>query len=638
MSKNNTIDAEEFNIENLFSDFYVVPDYQREYVWGADEDNSEASTEDDYELDDDPVFRLVDDAYRSWKVNSKAEYFIGTTIVCPADDDDEGITKYEIIDGQQRLTTITLLLLAIRDLLSENDIEVPSSLEKLLHDSDTNHDTGQDVHSLKLSLQYEDAGQILEKLHRHDENAGDELITDSERNIFNAYNKSKSYLGNIFADNMNSLLPFYGYISGRVIIVRINTKSRAKALEIFETINQRGVGLTPMDLLKNLMFVEASSDEFKSIKKLWKELLETINSVSDADRDNPIRFLRYFYNSDYATEKEGIAREKDIYARFKGQTVRKDYSGTPIKFVKKLISAAKVYKNLRSGNAPDGSENIHLDHLIQFVRGTFKQHYPLLLAARNLPSDLYITFSDLVEKSIIVSYVAGVEPNVQERRLFDLTRAARKINDKESLESFGEEVYSTILDQCVSDFTKNMAFLHEGSLGAKYRVRYLLQRIAEYVQTESKGGDSEHFKGLRLKVKNVEHILPQDGKKKAYLEFEEKKKLSEEEIETVKSEYVTMFGNLTLLSEENNKSAGGVSYKKKNHIYSDDEWVISKSMVSIPPSLNGKAKKFHRKYLQTFSDWNAEAMEERQQMLNTLAHMVWGLPTPKNIPSWNSED
>lgn len=639
MSKLETISAKDKNLSQLFKEFYFVPDYQREYVWGAEPSDESISETDDFEFEEDPVYRLIDDVYRAWKSQRTVEYFIGAIIVTRITDK-INYDKFELIDGQQRMTTLTVILLAMRDLISKYG-NVPDGLKTLIHGSKTDEETGLDVYSLRLELQYEDAGGILHKLHSRndDEEPIDtiEATSSSSQNILNAYNKSKHYLGTVFKDDAEALQRFFAFVSHKLKVVQIETPGREKALEIFETINQRGVGLTPMDLLKNLMFVNANYDEFSEIKLLWKKLIATIEVASKADRDNPMRFLRYFFNADYVMLKDGIAREKDIYSKFKTYKHQMGYQDDPKSFVITLTAAATAYKNLRWGKAPSGSNCLPLFNLAELGKGTFKQHYPLLLSARGLDEELYEKFAGIVERAVTVSFIAGAEPNAQERALFELTILARGIEDAEDLAKFEEETEAKMITPYVSGFVRSMKFMSERSLGPKYRTRYVLGRIAGYIQTQSKVSDQESLEQLRLKTKNVEHILPQDGERAAYEEFSNAN-LSDADIKELKTEHVEKLGNLTVLSEESNKSAGGRPFSQKKSFYEVDEWLISKFMVSEPLSQQGRSQRFYSKNLMPFNDWNLNKMEQRQEMLTNLALQIWKLPPQTKYPAWNEND
>src|SRR5690349_5422328 len=136
-----TIESADFNIGKLFGDFYTVPTFQREYVWGGDQ-----------------VQQLLDDVLAEYAGDGgeQSEYFIGSIVVCTGSD---GV--YELIDGQQRMTTAYTLLCAIRDRLKE--INQSASVDALrgMIASTSSDAYGIDVYRYRLTLQYEDSQNIL---------------------------------------------------------------------------------------------------------------------------------------------------------------------------------------------------------------------------------------------------------------------------------------------------------------------------------------------------------------------------------------------------------------------------------------------------------------------------------------------
>jgi len=630
---NKPIDSEVFSVSGLFNSFYDVPDYQREYVWGETEDSDDAS----FSFSEDPVYRLLDDVYNAsplyGKYEEKDEYFLGAIIVCESPDDEDGIVRWHLIDGQQRVTTLFIILLALRDLFNVYDEEKgpPDSLRSLIFEAKAN-DSGQDVKRLKLALQYEDAECVLENIY-NGEVDNISLNAGSSRRIFNSYKKAKHYL-KLHCDNYQKLQQYFGFLQGKVKLVRIETPSVHRALEIFETINERGVGLSPLDLLKNLMFINSSKQDFDKLKADWKKLTELI-AISEPTK--PMRFLRYFYNADYSNKKDGIVREKDIYKNFKRNSSRIGYENNPTQFVQKLIIAAEAYNNMRSGKNPSGKNVESLQNLIHLGRSTFRQHYSLLLSARHLKS-LYGEFADIVERLVAVSYFAGVQPNVQERNFADLTIEARKIKNAEGLQKFKSLAEEKMIAPILDDFAyKFMHISTENLVG--YRLKYLLGRLSQFIEQEMYGiegrGDLREF---LPRTNNIEHILPKDGKKAAYAEFLSLKKhdISAENIEELQEEYVPMLGNLTLLLEDTNKSAGGNKYSKKSiENYLGDKWAISKFMREKPKNTKkGKAVRAFNKHLTLFPKWDAVAVEKRQAMYTKIAHKMWDLPEPKIKLNW----
>ena len=140
------IESKDLSIEDLFKDFYTVPDFQREFVWEREQ-----------------VEKLLQDVQDEFfdeegQLIKGPEYFLGSIVVCRADDG-----TLSLIDGQQRMTSIYLILCAVRDLLIEAEDSPSAALESQIAASSIN-DVGDEVFRHRLVLQYEDSKGILKKV------------------------------------------------------------------------------------------------------------------------------------------------------------------------------------------------------------------------------------------------------------------------------------------------------------------------------------------------------------------------------------------------------------------------------------------------------------------------------------------
>ncbi len=166
------IQSADISVEKLFQSFYAVPDYQREYVWG---------TEEVEQLLNDILSEISGESPESFP-----EYFIGSIVVCPGKD---GL--YDLIDGQQRLTTLYIMLCSIRDRLKELQCGELNTLNLQIASASADI-YGNETQRYRLDLQYEDSGNALtciakgEPLHN--------TPTQSIKNIGNAYKVVTKFL------------------------------------------------------------------------------------------------------------------------------------------------------------------------------------------------------------------------------------------------------------------------------------------------------------------------------------------------------------------------------------------------------------------------------------------------------------
>ena len=259
-----SIISQDLSLAEVFQSFYRVPDYQREYVWGEADAKGERG---------DAVEQFLKDIFSEFEEATNAdapEYFIGTIVVCLGAD---GV--FDLIDGQQRTTTSFLVLCALRDALTQIETEIPTTLKSQIADGSTDWE-GKTVQRMRLDLQYEDASGVLEDYGTAKGYKARREGTRSIQNLANAYSAIREFLSDAFKDDPKDIRRFYGYFTNKVKLIRIQTPSVSRALKIFETINDRGVGLDAMDLLKNLLFMNAKPNEFSKLKELWRELTQTI--------------------------------------------------------------------------------------------------------------------------------------------------------------------------------------------------------------------------------------------------------------------------------------------------------------------------------------------------------------------------
>ncbi|WP_199767875.1 DUF262 domain-containing protein [Chryseobacterium sp. Leaf394] len=313
------IDAQVKSISKLKDYFFIVPDYQREYVWKPEDQVEQFLIDIDNEYDED--------------VTKQKGYFIGSIIIVANKE------KFDVIDGQQRLTTIILTLCAFRDLLQGVDLDRKQeqylkNIEELLSDFDMDSDETQ----MRLELQYEESKGYLESLISKTDFT--DLKSPSIIKMEQAYYKIKNHLETYLNDSVESITNYAKYFLTKIELVLIESENLSSALKIFETINQRGAGLNAMDLVKNLLFSKAKPADFNHIKDIWKEIVHNLQKCKE---DNtPLRFLRYFLMSRYY---DGILREDDIYKWFLSEKGKNDtkYETQPLIFAKELKKMSKRY-------------------------------------------------------------------------------------------------------------------------------------------------------------------------------------------------------------------------------------------------------------------------------------------------------
>lgn len=588
------IESNDLNLEDLFKDFYCVPDFQREYVWKTEH-----------------VEKLLQDVHDEFydennRLTPDREYFVGSIVACK---DQAGV--YQLIDGQQRMTTIFLVVCAIRDQLAELGEEAPESLRKIIRDVAADPKSGDDVSKYRLVLQYEDSHNILERIADPGESLPDEEnATASMRNIMAAYQSIRQFLRGSFPNNGQDLKRFRVAFLQRVKLIRILTPNLAHALKVFETINDRGVGLNAMDLLKNLLFMQAKSEQYQRLKNQWKKLVD----VLDKAKEKPLRFLRYYVMSQYTIDVHDGLREDQIYDWFVRHAAEVSIDRDPLSVVARLVECARAYRNFLNGKSPQGDDIPHLVNIGKLAGGAVRQHLILALAGRHLPTDL---FSELIRnvENLFFCYLITREPTKYfERNFAAWAPHVRQVQDEQNLRAFIESYIHKDMAKRVRDVEYAMQELAQDRI-QKYRLRYILAKLTQHVEKAAWGNQVDDTLDRCLsRTVEIEHILPQKpdaGVREAFDKPDEY------------FEYVGRLGNLTLLEKTINDSVGNGPFKDKSPGYAASGFLLTESIAQMPQVGRNTALNRAVANLKTFDTWTSEDIIERQKMLAVLAKHVW---------------
>ena len=606
MSEKNNIQIQfdYLDLEKCFKNFYVVPDYQREYVW-----------------EERQVNQLLSDVFDEFDNNHNKEYFIGTTVVFK---DNNG--SYELIDGQQRTTTLFLIICALKSVYSDWGLDT-DTLDRMIKDKTVNA-LGDSIDKYKSELQYKDSSSILNVISSLSDRPLN--LKGSAERLFNAYENIIAFLTQNFrADKPDQLKKFFVYLYRKLKFIQIETPEINDALKIFETINERGIGLNPMDLLKNLIFRQVERNEFTKLNTKWQQLV----SILDKNNEKPLRFLRYFIMANYnvnSPKGDEILREDEIYKWITKpeNTIQCNYEKEPFDFVELLIENAEIYVKYFKGDDQNG-QNIFLNNIRKLGGGSFRQHLILLLAGRKLPKPLFDHLAKQIETLIFFYFITREPTKEFERNFSKWAKDLINIKTEGELDQFIKEKIEPEVDEKKNSYKNSFLDLNQNSV-QQYRMRYILAKIAQYIDQQRLGSyipqtlDNYITTGIE-----VEHILP----------FTPENGLREkigEEYDEVKIK----LGNLTLLEKSINASIGNNDfYNHKVGEYSKSSIYLTKSISILENVGTNTAITRINQRLKSFTDWNSSTIKERQELLFDLSNSIWEvdyLSEPKVKPVANN--
>lgn len=586
-SKYNFVDL---TVENCFSKYYIIPDYQREYVWESDKQ----------------VIQLLTDVYEAYCADNKKEYFIGTTVVYNNNGNNE------LIDGQQRTTTLFLILCAFKNLYTACGLD-KKGLEQCISNS-TYDDEGNEVYKYHLELQYDESSQILERIDKETISLDETVETNSSERLVKAYYAIKQFIQENTDNNTDELKRLFIYFFRKLKFIQISTPDINDALKIFETINDRGIGLSPMDLLKNLIFRQIGRDNFYKIKAKWKILVDTL----EQNKEKTLRFLRYFIMSNYPSVENGVrkdenvVREDEIYTWFVQHADLCGYEKEPIKFVDLLLENANCYVNFAKGKDVKGNYNVNLCNIINLGGQAFKQHIITLLSVRNFQQEMFDYLCKNIETYLFYFLFTKEQAKIFEKQFAKWNLILKDVRTMDQLKNFVTVSIKPEIEGKQDEYKSRFLLFSQGDLQT-YRIRYMLAKITQYVDLCRKGiYTSESISPYLSRGVEIEHILPQTPfSEEMYNQFENYDRAKK------------MFGNLTLIEKSMNGVVKNKPYEEKVVDYGKSPYYLTSSLFQLDKvGINSAINKIST-FLQPFDKWNMEAINRRQQLLYELSLEIW---------------
>ena len=250
------ITATEQSIGNVFSDTYLfeIPLYQRPYAWTTEH-----------------VEELLDDLIDAMRRDIHAPYFLGSVVLIKNDDDAES----EVVDGQQRLTTLTMLLCVLRDISGDGD------LDAFIRQAGNKHLGTED--RFRLSARQRDRIFFEDKIQRKGSlesflSLDSAQFSDSQRNMFENVNCIREELVKLSEGDRDSLATF---VAQKCFLVVVSASDGTAARRIFSVMNNRGLDLSPTDILKAEILDAISDSQAQDVYATkWEEIEERLGRDS----------------------------------------------------------------------------------------------------------------------------------------------------------------------------------------------------------------------------------------------------------------------------------------------------------------------------------------------------------------------
>jgi hypothetical protein len=525
------------------------------------------------------------------------------------------------------MTTIIIALCAMRDILSSKDMEIEGDdnsretkgeLLKIVKDILYKYSIEQGRKSPRLVLQYEESKNYLSNLIEEKPNTDGSTL--SIERMQDAYQTILEFLQKYASTEKLTLLEFVRYFLVNVEMVIIEPDDLGSALKIFETINERGVGLNAMDLLKNLLFSNTGEADFKKIKDIWKKIVGNLETCKESEK--PLRFLRYFL---IARHHNGTIREDEIYPWISSAEGKKllKYQSHPVEFAKEILDVSVKYcAFIRATESwAEDADYPSITGIGYLSKKSARQHIiPLLALGDHFAKEEVNLLARNIEALAFYYATLNIQTKNYESTFAKWAMNIRGLKTNEALIQFiTEEIGVELLRQKAS-FNDKFANKSFGDIQPQYRIKYILGRLDNFIRTACffPLADVSFYQEQQL-----EHILPQTGENIPEENYPETNDYSIA---------VSRVGNLTLLEQPingslnntNDLSTGDWFIAKKN-AYKKSHMLLTSTIPENTIGTNTAYNRFVAANLVHFDVWDRDKINERQQMLKKLMLKTWTL-------------
>lgn len=563
--------ASNFNTKNdtfrkLFGNglTYRVPPFQRDYSWETDE------WED-----------LWQDILGTLRENGEPSHYMGYLVLQSSDD-----RRFEIIDGQQRLTTLSILVLAglrkLQELVvsGQNAEQTQLRLDGLRQAYIGFLDPVTLVSKSKLTLNRNDDRYFQNYLVTLSDKPPARRIKASEHRLRKAYEWFSERVGDYVRTSADPGLAVAQLIDGmsdKLLFTVITVTDELNAYKVFETLNARGVRLSATDLLKNYMFsvlarADEHANELKNLEERWESIVGRLNEEAFPD------FLRVHWIS-----RRSLVRQSELFKTIKTRVTGRQEAFALLNALDEDLDNYLALTSPENSNwSPQARSNVQLLKMF-----SVRQPFALLMAARRKLSEP--NFDELLRAIVVISFRYNVIGKLQTSDQESAYSAAALSISNGTLTSLGP-VLEALRGVYPSDDAFKASFSQRDIVTTQSRNRRVVKYILARLEAQMGGGELEYLNDSL----SVEHILPQNPAT-IWTGF----------TDSDAEGSIDRLGNLTLLPAGQNKDLGAKSFAEKRQAYAASPFLVT------------------RKVAEENEDWTPDRMQARQNAMAKMATGIW---------------
>lgn len=530
------IKCEKKVIREIFNMWYCIPDYQRAYVWDTDQ-----------------VRDLLDDTISAYRENKEAQYFLGSMVLKINEKSENNVsyTEYELLDGQQRITTVFLILACMRDMLTDYPqyqnslagfvyqaedaiLQQPERMRIIFNiRSDVRDFVNEHIKPLHGTC---DDALLKEKMQAKDVNI-------SIRNMANAMLVAHEFL----EENKSDIIGYLSYFLNKVLMIYVATEELQDAFQLFTVLNNRGVKLSSSDILKAENLKELSAADRTSWATRWEEM----ETYFGEDFDKFLSHIRTILVKKKQTTTLLKEFDEFVYSNQKYDRTQKKYvPRTPIlrrgrDTFELLYSYYHTYQEVFDTDHSVVTGDYEITNYLKLMETGFGADYwiaPVLDYYRKYRRRGFVAFLKALDRKLSADWITAATPTVRMENVNAILREIEASQDSAAL------LQSKTFTINKSDFERVI----NGYIYGRSFAKYLLLKLDLIYR-----GSSTPM--IPQAIASIEHILPRNPS----ADSQWVKDFSAAERE----EWTNKLGNLVLISRRKNTSQGNRDYVEKKEKY-----------------------------------------------------------------------
>lgn len=515
------ITAKEYSISNVFSkDFqFFIPPYQRPYAWNTEQ-----------------AYELFDDIFTTFNSGSGNEtYFIGSIVLIK----EEGKPRSEVIDGQQRLTTLTILLSVLRDKLSDSYRK--GLLTKYILEE------GNELEDLPSfpRLTIRERERSFFKYYIQDGKL-DELLSiksemfnsESEKHIAENTKQLSDLVSNRF-DNESSIYNFTKFLVSNCFLVIVATPDMTSAYRIFSVLNTRGLSLLPGDIIKSVVIGALSENDRPGYTKKWEDTEVDLTRDGFNDLLGQIRMIRLKNKP-----RKSIQEEYN-------ESIINDLTPSKAKAFmdNTLFKYSGAYDCIKNNGYQSADNADKVNGILKWLNKIDNTDWLPVAMSYYIKcfsnTDAFYSFLLKLERLAVFMRTASWDVNHRIARYAEILEELESCNSSSGYN--GSRLNLTLEEKDVF-----LRYLNGDIYNMPSKKRnYLILRLDSFVSDGSASYDSKVF--------SIEHVLPQT----MYADSGWAKNWTEEQ----HKEWIHKIGNLVPLNKRINSSAQNYDFEEKKEKY-----------------------------------------------------------------------